>query len=208
LQHGKGETEMELRREVMRLEAEARRKTRQSRIPAPSSAVDLNGLVTGEVNQLTANNDDFPINPSQIGAVRRIPILSGNDVTQFRAGKRDFPMGRTLILPQSDTLTETTFGYQIPYDDHSMAGADGLPFPAGMECTFDSAREIQPGDFLLIRPKGMAGWLFRQYQAGLPISMAKEFTLRAINPSVEPIRVTDPENWEIGGRLTRTVNHY
>ncbi len=117
-------------------------------------------------------------------------------------------MARTLVVTASTDAADTDFGYIIPVNDRSMEGVGGDSFPPGTEAVFDIAREIHPGDFLLIRPKGMQGWLLRQYQGGLPLSLAKEYTLRALNPVVEPIRVTDPENWDVGGRLIKVLRTY
>ncbi len=117
-------------------------------------------------------------------------------------------MARTLIIAESTDDADTMFGYIIPANDRSMEGPGGDSFPPGTEAIIDIARPIQPGDFVLIRPKGMQGWLLRQYQGGLPLSLAKEYTLRALNPVVEPIRVTDPQNWDVGGRLIKVLRTY
>lgn len=206
LQLGNRETEEQLRAELRRLEEEARGKALRSRYPALQ---DANSHASASVNQLTANSNIIDIKPSQFVPVRRIPVLSGDEIASFLAGDREQAMtGRAVTVPESINTNESCFGYVIPEHDVSMTGAGGVSFPPGTEAVFDADQDVLPDNFLLIRPRGMRGWLFRQYQAGLPLSVAKEYTLRALNMAVEPIRVTDPENWEVGGRLIATLHKW
>lgn len=117
-------------------------------------------------------------------------------------------LGRTIAAPESINAGESCFAYVIAENDRSMEGAAGVSFPPGTELIIDADQDVLPDNYLLLRIKGMKTWLLRQYQAGLPLSMAREFTLRAINPAVEPIRVTDPGQWEIGGRLIATLHKW
>jgi transcriptional regulator with XRE-family HTH domain len=202
LSRGSGETEQELRIMLRKAEQEAKKKSREKRLSNLPVTDSLNGLVGGAVNQLTANNDDFAISQSQIVPIRRIPVLTGDQIAQFRAGKRDFPMtGQAYVLLDSVEPSDTIFCHIIPETDHSMEGAEAISFPPGTRCIIDTALDIEPGHWVLVRMKGMQNWLLRQYRAGLPLSLAKEYTLWAINPAVEAIRVTDPKEWEVGGRM-------
>jgi len=116
--------------------------------------------------------------------------------------------GRTIVAPASMEPGNGCFGYVIAENDMSMVGTNGASFPPGTEAVFDADQDVLPDNFLLCRPKGMKSWLLRQYKAGLPISVACEYSLHALNPAVEAIRVTNPELWEIAGRLVITINKW
>jgi len=210
LLHGNGETLSELERQIARLDVDLRRRAQAARLPDHAQPFDDN---TETVNQLTQNPHELAINPSQLVPAGRIPFLLADEIASFLAGERENAMaGRTLAV-SDDLAGEHIYSCAIGPSDTSMQGAGGLSFPPGTVLILNSDPEFyldaQPPFFLLIRRKGMKNWMLRRFESGLPLRLSSEFTLRALNPAVDAIRVTDPENWDIGGLLISSQHrHY
>lgn len=198
--HGKGESIEALRRMATELEKQAREQARKKRLPILSPSSE-NGSASDQVNQLTANIDNFAITPSQFVPVCRIPVLSGDDISTFCAGNREFPMNEQALVAVEDSTN--LFLYILPQTDLSMDAGGALAFPPGTRCIIDTSAQIQPGCFVLVRFAGM-DWTLREYRAALPFEFAKAFTLAAINPAFEPIRIENQGDVEIAGRLIET----
>lgn len=206
LANGGGESLSELQEIFAKLDVEMRLAAKEVRqgMAAGTTMAQPSAIIY----QLTSKAQDFDINASQSVPLRRIPVLSGDSFASFIAGERDALMaGRTVIIPEHLNASADAWCWVIPKDDETMVGPGGN-FPPGTELVLDPRQDVQPGKLMVIRPKGAQFWLFRRYAAGLPFSAAKEFTLEALNPSVEPIRVTNPREWEFGGRLILTFNFH
>lgn len=201
---GDGESIEDLRRTYMQLERDAPSKALEARVPKRTPRLVRNNSPSGAVNQLTPNNDNFTISLSQIVPVCRIPVLTGDAIADFCAGKRDFPMTEQALVAVESGGEGNLFAFDIPKSDSSMTSSTLPSFPPGTRCVIDINEPIKPGDYVCVRRRGMTDWMLRQYRAALPLSLAKEFTLYAINPAFEAIRVDAPAEWEIAGRLFET----
>ena len=202
LKNGAGESYDTLQAEFARLDVAKRKAARNARqqLAAPRGHPP--------VYQLTSIARDFDINSSQSVPLRRIPVLSGDEIAAFLAGERDaFMTGASVVIPP-DIGSPDAWSYVIPADDEAMIGTGGISFPPGTGLVFDPREDVPPGKFLIARPKGLAMWLVRRFVAGLPLSVVQEFDLEALNPAVKPIRVTDRQNWEFGGRLILTFHRW
>jgi SOS-response transcriptional repressor LexA len=206
---GAGESLSALQDIFAKLDVESRRAAKEVR---QKMAGPQNGLrPSAPVYQLTPKATDFDINTSQSVPLRRIPVLSGDNIASFLAGESRgafMAAGRTVIIPETLDASDAAWCWVVPATDEAMVGPGGMSFPPGTELVLDPSQDVLPGKLLLIRPKGANFWLFRRYAAGLPFSAASEYTLEALNPSVEPIRVTDPQKWEFGGRLILTFHKW
>ena len=206
LQDGGGETYAALQEEFARLDHARRMEAREARrsIANPPPASKSSVLVY----QLTPKSSDFDISSSHSVPLRRIPVLSGDDIASFLAGEREaFMAGPTVVIPP-DCGSADAWSYAIPEHDESMVGPGGISFPPGTYLIFDPQEDVLPGKFMIARPKGLKIWLFRRYVAALPLSAAREFKLEALSPMVEAMRVTDRENWEFGGKLIFTLHRW
>jgi transcriptional regulator with XRE-family HTH domain len=206
LANGGGESLSELTEIFAKLDIEKRlaaKEVRQGMAAGPAMA-----QASAIVYQLTAKAPNFDIKASQSVPLRRIPVLSGDNFASFMAGERDaFMAGPTVIIPEHLNASADTWCWVVPKDDEAMVGPGGS-YPPGTELVLDPRQDVLPGKLLVIRPAGANFWLFRRYAAGLPLSAATSFTLEAFNPAVEPIRVTNPREWELGGRLILTFNFH
>jgi len=201
LKSGNGEAYAALQADFARLDTAKRKELRNARKPQLVSSQQ-------SVYQLTANPSNFDTNSSQSVPLRRIPVLSGDDIAPFLAGEREaFMAGPTVVIPP-EIGSPDAWSYVVPEYDESMVGAGGVSFPPGTGLVFDPGEDVLPGKFLIARPRGLAIWLFRRFACGLPLSVADEFDLEALNPAVKPIRVTDRQSWEFGGRLTLTFHRW
>ena len=157
---------------------------------------------------------DLPINhPIKLVApessitleIRHIPILPDEKISVWLAGERSFEMlsAKRLPIPDMPNLGPRAWAYQISLNDFSMTGIGDHSYAPGAFLVIDPDQKIVPGDCIVIRPRGETQWMVRKYQAALPLPQdfdkAKEFTLVATNVSFEPIRVTSPRAWELGG---------
>lgn len=116
-------------------------------------------------------------------------------------------------LPVSEEFAGPDFFCtEIGASDTSMVGDKGDTFPPRTVLIINTNRaaweDETPPFYVLARPKGMKGWLLRRLDAALPLSVASEFTLSALNPNIETIRVSDPAKWEIAGRLVADQRRY
>jgi hypothetical protein len=206
LKNGAGEGYATLQEEFARLDAARREEARKARKGLADTG--QSGKGSALVYQLTPNPRDFDISSSQSVPLRRIPVLSGDDIAAFLAGEREaFMAGHTVVIPP-EAGSPDAWSYVIPDRDEAMVGTGGISFPPGTGLVFDPREDVPPGKFMIARPKGLKIWLFRRFVAGLPLSAVSEFKLEALNPSVEPIRVSDREKWEFGGRLILTFHRW
>jgi SOS-response transcriptional repressor LexA len=202
----RGETIEELKAKLVEVEAGIGRKAkRKDTSGAPDNAQSQEG-----VNQLTSNILKLDIKSSQSVPSSRIPVLLGNEIASFLASNGDYAMNaaRMLTVPESVPVGPKVYCHVMPEDDFSMVSDSGLSFAPGDELILDGALDVPHGKFLLIRAKGTEPWLLRRYEGGAAFSKASEFTLHALNPAVSPIRVTDREAWEFGGRLIRRLEKF
>jgi hypothetical protein len=204
LLNGQGETVEQL--EAALTEAQTGIGRNAKRKESPADAVQSQD----GVNQLTSNILKLDIKSSQSVPSSRIPVLLADEIASFLASNGDYAMNaaRMLTVPESVPVGPKVYCHVIPEDDFSMVSDDGLSFAPGDELIFDGAMDVPHGKFLLIRPKGSETWLLRRYEGGAAFSKASEFTLHALNPAVSPIRVTDREAWEFGGRLIRRLEKF
>lgn len=139
--------------------------------------------------------------------IRHIPILPEEKISAWLAGERSFEMlsAKTLPIPDLPNLGPRAWAHRLGMTDYSMTGLGDRSYPPGTLLVIDPDHQIMPGDRIVIRPRGEPHWLLRKYQAPWPLptnlAKAKEFTLVATNQSFEPIRVTKPREWELGGRV-------
>jgi transcriptional regulator with XRE-family HTH domain len=204
LLNGQGETLDQLKAALAEAQGGIGRNAKRKDVPAdPAQSQD-------GVNQLTSNILKLDIKSSQSVPSSRIPVLLAHEIAVFLAGNGDFVMqaARMLTVPESFPVGPKVYCHVIPDDDFSMVSDDGLSFAPGDELIFDGALDVPHGKFLLIRPKGAEAWLLRRYEGGAAFSKASEFTLHALNPAVSPIRVTDRDAWEFGGRLIRRLEKF
>jgi hypothetical protein len=137
--------------------------------------------------------------------IRHIPILPKDKISAWLAGERSFEMlsAKPLPIPDMPNLGPRTWAHPIADNDFSMTGPGDISYPPRTLLTVDPDQTIVPGDRIVIRKRGVGEWLVRRYQAPWPLpadlAKAQEFTLVAANPSFEPIRVTNPSDWEVGG---------
>lgn len=162
------------------------------------------------VNQLTAIPHEFVTNTSRDVPLYRIPVLLQDEVASFLSGDKGLaiPAERMVAVPPSFPVGLKVFFWIIPEADFSMENRDGTSFPPGNEFIFDGAQDVLPGQYLLARHGGVGDWMLRRYEAGAPLSLAKEFTLVALNPAVPAVRVTSRDGWEFGGRMIRALVKY
>ena len=106
----------------------------------------------------------------------------------------------TIPLPPGVSAGARAFAFHIPADDISMTGQGEHSLPPGTLCWIDQDKTISPGDFCLVRAVDGA-WTIRRYKASFPYGRAASFTLEALHPSFEPVRVTDEAQWFIAGRV-------
>jgi hypothetical protein len=202
----RGETIEDLKAKLAAVEAGIGRKARRKDVSGePDNAQSQEG-----VNQLTPNIIKLDISPSHSVPFNRIPVLLGNEIASFLFGGGDYEMNaaRMLTVPESVPAGPKVYCHVMPDDDFSMVSESGLSFAPGDELIFDGALDVPHGKFGLFRAKGMEPWLLRRYEGGAAFSKASEFTLHALNPAVSPIRVTDREAWEFGGRLIRRLEKF
>ena len=161
------------------------------------------------VNQLTANIPQLDIKSSQSVPSGRIPVLLGSGIASFLAsGELSMVPAAWMAVPESVPWGPKVYGYVVPDGDFSMVSREGLSFAPGDELILYGARDVEHGGFLLLRPGRAEQWLLRRYEGGAPFLQASEFTLRALNPAVSAIRVTDRKAWDYGGRLIRRLERF
>ena len=147
------------------------------------------------------------LTPSKTLQILYVPILPDGEVSAWLSGGRSFEMSliKTLPIPDMPNLGPRTWAHVIAQSDFSMTGIGDRSYPPGSILIIDPDRPIIPGDRIVIRPRDVTQWLVRKYQAAwtLPADFAnaKRFMLIATNPSFEPIRITKPDAWELGGRV-------
>jgi hypothetical protein len=160
-----------------------------------------------EINPLTQYK---VANPSPEGSIRHISLLSAREIHQYLAGvwgNTEMSAPR-LPIPSGVEAGPRAFGHVVPHHDLSMVSAGGISIPPGTILVVDPDQDVLSGNLMLIAPAGSEWWLLRQYEAALPLSIAAEFTLRASNPSIPPITVSDRGTWVIGGRLIYTMHRW
>ena len=160
------------------------------------------------VNQLTANVLQLDIKSSQFVPSGRIPVLLGGEIASFLASGEVAIDAKWLTVPDTFPIGPKTYAHVIPDGDTSMVSKEGRTFAPGDQLIFDAEIEVEHGSYLLIRHKGDEHWLFRRYEGGAPFFHASEFVLAALNPAVSPIRVTDRDAWEYGGRLIGRLERF
>lgn len=211
LEHGAGESKESLERAVAELEREAGERVRDL-MSAPHQGRGEKGSALAGVNQLTPQQREVVINPSHLVPTGRIPVLLADEITAFLAGQRDDLMAGPTLPVSEEFSGPDHFCYEIGPSDTSMVGAEGHSFPPRTALIINTNAQVwqdeTPPFYVLARRRGMKGWLFRRLEAALPLSVAAEFTLRALNPAIEPIRVSDPSQWEIAGRLVADQRRY
>lgn len=165
----------------------------------------LAGQGDDEVNQLNQNDTILDISPSQTAAVRRIPILSGNDIRKFADGEGVRVMAtQDIPVPAQLNLSADSFGYEIPANDVSMMyGEGGQSFPPGSMLIIDRQAEIIPGSYVIADVEGFEQLIVRRYIASLP-NMTTGYELEAINPAFKPLTVRDTK-CRILGRAVWTM---
>jgi len=209
LRHGSGETRAELQRRFSALNEQAKTTPRRM---ITAGEMEQNPSGKQNLNQLTSNIAQVDINASLLVPTGRIPFLLGEAIALFLAGKRDWAMaGSTLPVPE-EFAGPDFFCTEIGASDTSMVGEKGDSFPPRTVLVINTNRaaweDETPPLYVLARPKGMKGWLLRRLDSALPLSVATEFTLSALNPNIETIRVSDPAKWEIAGRLVADMRRY
>jgi hypothetical protein len=135
--------------------------------------------------------------------IRHIRILSDDQITALISGTavvKDLA-GPQRTIPVSAAVSSDAFIFVIPEHDHSMTATAFPSMPPGTQLLIDRAAPIRPGDFLLIRPVNKPAWMVRRFRAQGPYGETAQFTLAALNPHFEPIRVTDPDAWQVAGRV-------
>jgi SOS-response transcriptional repressor LexA len=208
LSKGRGESQEALERELAELERQARAEIREGGWKAPPPVKGKRPALV-VVNQLTSDQPELDINPSQLVPVSRIPVLLADEIASFLAGDWDSAMAGATLPVSDDLLAEgRIFAFAVEKSDESMIGTGGDSFPPGTMLIFNADADVPPAKYMLVRRRGMKRWLFRRYEAALPFSEATEYTLRALNPAVEAIRVTDRQNWECGGLLIAAQHRY
>lgn len=199
-----------LRRRAAELDAIAKRKVSEVRVPEHARAAEETAAKS--INQLTSNIIKLDINPSQLLPTGRIPVLLAEEIASFLAGKRESLMSGPTLPVSEEFSGPDHFCYEIGPSDTSMVGMGKDSFPPRTALIINTNasawKDETPPFYVLARTKGMKGWLFRSLESPLPLSVAKEYTLRALNPDIEPIRVTDPAKWEIAGRLVADQRRY
>lgn len=155
----------------------------------------------GSVNQ---HPQHFGTDSGKAPQIRHIPILVGDQIDRFLGNGRNaismIGETETIPLPPGVSAGARAFAYTIPSDDTSMIGQGEHSLPPGTLCWIDCDKTIGPGDFCLVRALDGA-WTVRRYKASFPYGKAVQFTLEALHPSFEPVRVTDTSQWRIAGRV-------
>lgn len=137
-----------------------------------------------------------------ISQIRHIPILQDRLIAGYLSGERAADMMEDTIPVTSDLKAgPRAFGYRVAEGDRSMTRANGRGFLPGTPLVIDPDAPISPGCYVLAKPRARASYLLRRYQAAFDHDGTQPFTLEAVNPSFEAIRVTDPDSWEIAGRV-------
>ncbi len=159
----------------------------------------------GAVNQLS---QDSGTNSSKTLEICHIPVLAGDELAAYVFGNGSVNIMTAHFVPvlKRDGLGPRAVAHEFTVGDLSMVSPTERSFPPGTILVFDPARAIAPGDFILVRLKGDEAWMCRRYKAALAFGKAKAFTLEALNPSFEPIRVNDPSKWEVAGRAVKIVS--
>jgi hypothetical protein len=191
LVHGAGESYQDLLAMLDEAEAQAAKATTAAR----------------EINPLTQYK---VAKSSPEGSIRHISLLSAREIHQYLAGvwgNTEMSAPR-LPIPSEVEAGPRAFGHVVPHHDLSMVSAGGISIPPGTILVVDPDQDVLSGNLMLIAPAGSEWWLLRQYEAALPLSIAAEFTLRASNPSIPPITVSDRGKWVIGGRLIYTMHRW
>ena len=139
---------------------------------------------------------------SIISQIRHIPILQDRQIAGYLSGERAADMMEDTIPVTLDLKAgPRAFSYRVADSDRSMLRANGSGFQPGSPLIIDPDAPISPGCYVLARLKTRDRYMLRRYQAAFDHDGSQPFTLEAINTSFEAIRVTDPESWEIAGRV-------
>lgn len=112
-----------------------------------------------------------------------------------------------LPAPAQINAGPQAYTYQIPADDSSMVGNGHRSFHPGDFLVIDPDRVIKPGEFMLVWLPGWTEPALRQLQSSRPIDPVDphyDFTLVALNPNFAPVKVSDPRDVEICGRLVHS----
>jgi hypothetical protein len=192
---GSGESHDELLDMLEKAEDDAKAR-RQAESPAKRRK--------GRVNRLT---EYIVPNTIKLASIRYIPLLSAGDISRFLVDISSFT-GETVPVPTSIGANTRLYAYTVPHNDRSMVSGSGPSIGPGTLCVFDPDEDVLAGNVLLVSPRASGAWLLRVYQGALPLSAATEFTLTALNPDVEAIRVTDKTRWEFGGRLIYSMHKW
>jgi hypothetical protein len=151
------------------------------------------------VNQ---QSQEIATESSIISQIRHIPILQDSQIGRYLSGERASDMLEdTIAIPADLGAGPRAFGWRVRAHDLSMQRANGTGFLPGTRLLVDPDAPISPGCYVLAKPKSRPSYMLRRYQAAFDHDGAQPFTLEAINPSFEAIRVTDPASWEIAGRV-------
>lgn len=166
-------------------------------MPGGSIAPVSSWLVNQQLEQFGTDSGKPP-------QIRHIPILVGDQIDRFLGGGSDassmLTETETIALPPGVLAGARAFAFHIPDDDTSMLGQGEHSLPPKTLCWIDRDKQIGPGDFCLVRPVD-GEWTIRRYKASFPYGRASSYTLEALNPSFEPVRVTDDLQWRIAGRV-------
>lgn len=208
LRNGSGETREQLLQQIVALQ--------EAMKDMPTRVVALGGEPKNDaaqsLNQLTSKVVKLDIKPSQLVPAGRIPVLLAEGIASFLAGERDDLMAGPTLPVSEEFAGPDHFCYEIGPSDTSMVGTEGDSFPPRTVLIINTdAQALQdetPPFYVMARPKGMKGWLFRRLESPLPLSVATEYTLRALNPAIDPIRVSDPAKWQIAGKLAYAGRRY
>lgn len=138
----------------------------------------------------------------KLAKIRHIPVLSDKDLSDLLSGARTIGDMLSQTIPfTADFQGDGVFAYVLSRTDFSMTAPGEVFFRPGTTLIFAQHQIIEPGSYVLARRRLEEKFMFRRYRAAFDYGTAKEFTLEAINPSFDPIHVTDTAEWQIVGRL-------
>jgi len=150
------------------------------------------GPLSKPVNQ-PYKNGKFKLSPA--GDLRFIVKLMAGDLKNIAEGRAALAdiAGEMLPVPPHLTLSDEIGWWQIPDHDHSMTGPGEAAFPPGTLCLIDFAAPIEPNDFVVALLANQAEPLVRRYVSDRRWAPGVKFTLEALNPHSEIIKVSKPD---------------
>ncbi len=201
---GAGESVADLREAEAAIKAKDRANPALQKILAYLDTDENRGNVV-PINQLERAPQ---LTYGKFAQIRHIPVLTAGEIIDLMAGRRtidEMSIQRFIPVVADTDLGPRSIAHVVRADDFSMTSAGGYSIPPNTELIIDRDREIQPGDFILVRHRSEDEFMVRRYKASQRHGVATRFTLEALNPSFEPIRVDDPSEYEIAGRLVRKL---